>query len=193
MTASVQRVQKPTDNPTGPSAGGIRRLIGVGAVGAAVALAVGVYGRSHVPTGVTIAPLRPSQMLGFKSALATMGAALAIGQLASAAWLYGRIGRGRVPRWVGPAHRWLGTAAFVVTLPVAYHCLWSLGFQTTTPRVLIHSLLGCAFYGAFATKLLMLRASRVPAWAVPLVGGALVALLVGLWFSSALWFFTLVG
>ena len=49
-----------------------------------------------------------------------------------------------------------GTAAFVVYLPVAYHCLWSLGFQDTDTRVLAHSLLGCAFYGAMATKLLAL-------------------------------------
>ena len=28
-----------------------------------------------------------------------------------------------MPRWVPFLHRWSGTAAFVLTLPVAYHCL----------------------------------------------------------------------
>ena len=90
-------------------------------------------------------------------------------------------------------HRWTGTAAFLVSLPVAYHCLWSLGFQTTSTRVVIHSLLGCAFYGAFTTKMLALRIDGLPSRALPVIGGGLFALLTGLWLTSALWFFTTVG
>jgi hypothetical protein len=33
------------------------------------------------------------------------------------------------PAWLGTAHRLTGTLAFLLTLPVAYHCLWALGFQ----------------------------------------------------------------
>ena len=99
-------------------------------------------------------------------ALTTVGVALALFQVVSAWWLYGRRPlSGPRPTWLGPAHRWSGTAAFVLTLPAAYHCLWALGFQDTTPRVLIHSLVGCAFYGAFTTKLLLLRSERLPGWA----------------------------
>ena len=82
------------------------------------------------------------------------------------------------PRWVPFAHRWTGTAAFLVSLPVAYHCLWSLGFETTSPRVVIHGIAGCLFYGAFTTKLLALRSRRLPGWALPVIGGTLVAGLV---------------
>ena len=60
----------------------------------------------------------------------------------------------------------------------------------TTSRVLVHSLLGCAFYGAFTTKLLVLRSDRVPGWALPVFGGIVVVLMVGLWFTSSLWYFT---
>jgi hypothetical protein len=52
---------------------------------------------------------------------------------------------------------------------------------------------GCAFYGAFTTKLLVLRSDRLPGWALPLVGGTVVALLTGLWLTSSLWYFSSVG
>ena len=96
------------------------------------------------------------------------------------------------PRWVPFAHRWSGTAAFLVSLPVAYHCLWSLGFETTSVRVIVHGIAGCLFYGAFTTKLLALRSRRLPGWALPLIGGTLVAGLVVIWMTSALWFFNTV-
>ena len=164
------------------------------AVGALVSISLGVYARLHTPTGQTIFAFGFPAVLPMKAWLTTGAAALGIGQLLSAAWMWGRLpGAGEAPAWTGPAHRWLGTAAFVLTIPVAYHCLWALGFQQTTTRVLVHSLLGCAFYGAFVTKMLVLRSDRVPGWALPAVGGLLVAALTGIWFSSSLWFFTTIG
>ena len=104
--------------------------------------------------------------------------------------MFGRIHVPRtMPAWLPGAHRWSGTAAFLVTLPVAYHCLWSLGFQTTDTRVLVHSLLGCAFYGVFATKLLSLRIEQAPKWAIPVIGSVLVVTLTGLWLTASLWYF----
>ncbi len=100
---------------------------------------------------------------------------------------------GTKPAWLPTLHRWSGTAAFLLTLPVAYHCLWALGFEATDARVVTHSILGCAFYGAFTTKLLVLRSDRLPGWALPLVGGTLVTLLTGVWLTSSLWYFTSVG
>jgi hypothetical protein len=90
-------------------------------------------------------------------------------------------------------HRWSGRLAFVVTLPVAYHCIFKLGFQSGDDRVLAHSLLGCAFYGAFTAKVLVVRLHRFPGWVLPTAGGLLFAVLIAVWYTSAVWFFRLVG
>jgi hypothetical protein len=73
------------------------------------------------------------------------------------------------------------------------HCLYALGFQSFDTRVLLHSLLGCFFYGIFVCKMLLLRRDGAPGWALPVVGGVLFTALVALWLSSALWFFTNFG
>jgi len=78
----------------------------------------------------------------------------------------------------------------VVSVPVALHCLWSLGFVTTTPRVVVHSTLGCVFYGAYAAKMLGLRLNGLPKWTLPVLGGTVFASFVVLWLTSAMWFFT---
>ena len=104
--------------------------------------------------------------------------------------LYGELSwPATVPRWLAPAHRWSGTIAFVATIPVAYHCLWSLGYESIDTRHVAHSIMGCAFYGAFTTKMLVLRSQRVPGWALPAVGGLVFVILVGIWLTAALWFF----
>jgi hypothetical protein len=126
-----------------------------------------------------------------KAWLATAVVALAIVQVLLALRMYGRLGRSAAPAWVGPTHRLVGTLAFLVSLPVAYHCLWSLGFESNADhaRRFWHSLFGCAFYGAFTIKVLAVRSRRMPGWALPVVGGLVFSLLVGLWLTSALWFF----
>ena len=90
------------------------------------------------------------------------------------------------PGWLGDAHRLVGTIAFLLTLPVAYQCLWALGFQSTDTRVLVHSILGCFFYGVFTVKVLAVRIHGLPAPTLPLVGGFVFAALVGVWLTSAL-------
>ena len=81
------------------------------------------------------------------------------------------------PRRVGsaPVHRWSGAIAFVILVPVALHCLWSLGFATNSPRVLAHGIAGCAFYGAYTAKMLGLRVQRLPGWTLPVLGGLVFA------------------
>jgi Family of unknown function (DUF6529) len=171
----------------------VRLLVAAG-IGAAVAVALGVYGRVHVPTGGVITTFGFPSLLPMKAWLATVAIGLGVVQVLSALAMWGRLpGVRHASRWLPVLHRWTGTAAFLVSLPVAYHCLWSLGFQTTDPRVLVHSLLGCAFYGAFTTKLLALRIERLPGMALPVIGGLLFAVLTGLWVTSALWFFTTIG
>ncbi len=169
--------------------------LGVAAgVGAAVAVFVGVYGKAHDPASETTIKWFFKTTLHFKAWMTTAALILAIAQLLGALWMYGKL-PGRAPSWVGPAHRISGSLALLVSLPVAYHCLWSLGFNPDPggSRRLIHSILGCVFYGAFATKVLTVRSKRAPSWALPVVGGLLFALLVLIWLTSSLWFFDNIG
>jgi hypothetical protein len=174
-----------------------RRSLGLGGaslIGAAVSISLGVYGRVHDATGQAIVTFGFPRVLPMKAWLATGAFVLALVQLYSALRMWDRIHFPRnKPKWLHTAHRWTGTVAFVLTLPVAYHCLWSLGFQTVGTRQVVHSILGCAFYGAFATKMLALHSRRVPKWGIPLLGGLVVTLLTALWLTSSLWFFRNVG
>jgi hypothetical protein len=170
------------------------QLAAAALAGGAVAVALGTYGRVHDPTFRPIEDLGFPSVLDMKAWLATGAAALAVVQLVSAMWMYGKLPvRRPAPSRTATVHRWSGTVAFLITLPVAYHCLWSLGFAETGARQVTHSILGCAFYGAFATKMLVLRIDRLPRLALPVCGGLLVTLLTGLWLTSSLWFFTNVG
>ena len=106
-----------------------------------------------------------------KAWLALAAAALGVTQLLTAAWIFRKLPWPR-PRYVNVVHRWSGRIAFLATIPVAYHCVFKLGFQTYDTRVAVHSFFGVAFFGAFATKVLIVRMHRFPAWALPLAGGA---------------------
>ena len=172
-----------------PTANASLRLIGALVVGAVVSVSLGIYGRTHDPTFESITTFGFSTQLQMKAWLAVIAAALAFVQLVTALRIYGRIGRGTPSRAVSIAHRTSGLLAVLVTLPVAYHCLWSLGFQTYSSRVLIHSLLGCVFYGVFVAKMLTLHIKGAPRWAVPLLGGTTFAVLIGVVATSALWYF----
>ena len=179
----------PTDGaPAAPVAGGTRLLIGFILIGAAVAVALGVYGRVHEPSSGALFTLGFPSPIWMKVTLATVAMVLAIVQLLTALRMFGRIGRGPVPRATTLTHRISGVLAVAVSVPVAFQCLWSLGFGTYDTRVLVHSLLGCAFYGVFVTKMLTLRSRRMPGWALPLLGGALFTALVVVWLTSAVWF-----
>jgi hypothetical protein len=118
----------------------------------------------------------------------------ALVQIVTASRIYGKIKwalPGRVfgvP--IGSIHRWSGRIAFVCTLPVAFHCIFILGFQSYDTRVLIHSLLGSFFYGVFAVKVLVVRDHSLPGWALPVAGGTLFTFLVALWSTSSFWYFT---
>ncbi|MEU0532704.1 DUF6529 family protein [Amycolatopsis tolypomycina] len=162
------------------------------AAGAAVSVALGVYGGLHPPTGVAVNLAGFSGAQSVKAWLATIVVLLALAQLLTALALYGRLG-GAAPAWVAPVHRWSGRLAFLVSIPVAMHCLYALGFQSFDARVLLHSLLGCFCYGVFVAKMLVLRKDGAPGWALPVVGGLVFTALVGLWLSASLWFFTRFG
>ena len=163
-------------------------------VGAAVAVSLGAYAGVHEPAGRPFATLGFSGMLQMKAWLTSAAAVLLLVQLTTALWMWGRLpGAGRAPSWAAPAHRTSGSAAFALTLPVALHCMWALGFAADSPRVLLHGAAGCAFYGAYAAKMLGLRVQGLPAWALPVLGGAVFSTLVLVWLTSAVWFFTRSG
>ena len=171
-------------------------LVFAGAVlaGACVSVAIGVFGRVHNQSSTTL-KLFFSDTIHFKAWAATLVVVLAIAQLFGGLWMFGKLPGGPAPSWVGPAHRLSGTLALLVSLPVAYHCLWSLGFnpEQAHGRQFVHSLLGCCFYGAFVTKVLVVRSRRMPGWAIPVVGALLFTTLVLLWLTSSFWFFRNVG
>lgn len=167
--------------------GGRVVLVGV-TTGALLSVALGVYGRVHTPTGGAIALFGFDTMIQMKVWLALATGVLVLAQLVTALWMYGRLRRPAPPR-IGLVHRTLGLVALVVSLPVAYHCLWSIGFQSYTGRVLLHSLAGCLVYGAFVVKVVGLHAPAAPRWLVPVAGGALFTLLVVTVLTSAVWYF----
>ena len=160
-------------------------------LGAVIALCFGAYARVHDPSGETVVVLFFSGQIQLKVWLATVAFVLAGLQVLSALWMYGKIGS-NAPPWLGDAHKLLGTLAFLFTLPVAYHCLWSLGYKVdpTLDRVFVHALFGCLFYGAFVSKVLVVRSDNLPGWALPVAGAAVFTSLVVLWFTSSFWFFT---
>lgn len=181
------------DSEVGPQPA---RLLVPAAAGAAVAVAAGAYGAVHDPTGEALFTLFFSGTINLKAWFATVALLLAVFQLVSALRLYGKVQvPATMPGWLGEAHRLSGTLAFLLTLPVAYHCLWALGFETDTGelRRFAHSLAGCVFYGAFVVKVLAVRSRHLPGWALPLTGGAVFAALAVTWATSSLWFFQNAG
>jgi cytochrome c553 len=154
---------------------------------ALVSLTAGLLAK-HEPRSKGYFRLFFSDPVHLKAGFATAAVVLACFQLLTAAWIFRKL-PWRKPAWVNPAHRWSGRLAFAFTLPVAYHCIFKLGFQSPDGRVLAHSLFGCFVYGAFASKVTILRLHRFPKLVLPLAGGTLFAVLVGVWYTSALWLY----
>jgi hypothetical protein len=172
---------------------GAAKLVVPSLIGGLVALTLGVYGRLHNPTGYAINIAGFSSPGAVKSWLATGAFVFALVQVGSALVMYGKVPRVAAPPWIGGLHRWSGRAAFLLAVPVAVHCLYALGFQHYSTRVLVHSLLGCAFFGAFTIKMLVLPKSDLPNWTLPTLGALVFTALTGVWFTSAYWFFSTFG
>ena len=134
-----------------------------------------------------------SDTLHMKAWLITVVMVLSLGQLLTASRIYEMLRFPPKGRFYHMLHRWSGRAAILLTLPAAYDCIFMLGFETDDTRAYIHSLLGSCLYGAILTKLFVVRSSGLPGWALPLAGGVLFCILLGLWLTSAFWFFRTVG
>ena len=172
--------------PAEPSGTKIAPVVIAFVVGTAVSFGLGVYGRLHTPSGHAVNIAGFSTGAAAKAFLASVVMALAIVQTVTAMGLYGRIPLHGA--WVGIVHRWSGRAAVLISVPVAVHCLYALGFQTYDGRVIAHSLFGCFFYGAFVFKMLILTRDDSPKWALPLAGGLVLTGITALWVTGVLWF-----
>jgi uncharacterized protein DUF6529 len=133
-----------------------------------------------------------SSTIAGKAWFATAAVVLAAVQVSTGARIFGKLERiVPIPRpHVNRLHRWSGRLAFACTLPVAFHCIFILGFQTSTTRVLVHSVVGSFVYGVFAVKVFFVHDPAHPRWTLPVVGGTMFAVLVTLWGTSAFWYFT---
>jgi hypothetical protein len=127
-----------------------------------------------------------------KAWFATAALAFGVVQVSTGARIFGKLQRvvpiGRP--YVNRVHRWSGRLAILCTLPVAFHCIFILGFKTTDARVLVHSILGSFVYGVIVVKIFFVHDRDHPRWTLPLVGGTLFTTLVLLWSTSAYWYFT---
>ncbi|MEU0395644.1 DUF6529 family protein [Streptomyces sp. NPDC006208] len=183
----------PSVPPQGVAGSGAARFVVPALVAVAVAVGLGVYGKLHSPSATAFNLAGFSSPSAVKAWLATAALALAFVQLVSALTMYGQMPGLRAASWTPALHRWSGRAAFLLTVPVAVHCLYALGYQTSTSRALWHSFFACFFFGAFSAKMLLLRMERLPGWLLPIVGGLVFATLTMAWLTSALWFFRTFG
>jgi hypothetical protein len=133
-----------------------------------------------------------SSPIAAKAWFATAAGVLALVQISTAARIFGKL-KGVIRlshEQVKRIHRWSGRLAFLCTLPVAFHCIFILGFKSTDARLLVHSTVGSFVYGVFAVKIFFVHDRAHPVWVLPVVGGTLFATLATLWSTSAFWYFT---
>lgn len=165
------------------------------AAGAVVALLLGVLGKVHDPSLDGTTTLGFDTVIDMKVVISTLIGGLAVLQAIGALWMYGKLGVA-APSWLGTAHRITGTVAVLLSLFVAYHCLWALGLESGTlengekvpARAVVHGVLGCAVVGALVVKVVAVRSKRAPGWLLPVAGGLLFALLVVVVLTSAVWY-----
>jgi hypothetical protein len=181
--------------PGGASTKSIAIPLGAFAVGAVVAVLLGVFGKVHDATLDGTTTLWFNDVRDMKVAVSTVIGVLAVGQVIGALWIYGKLGI-KAPSWLGTAHRLSGTVALLLSVFVGYHCLWAFGFQTGTTehgyevpvRGVVHEVLACAVFGAVVVKVVAVRSKRAPGWFLPVAGGLLFSLLIVVVLTSAGWY-----
>ena len=100
-------------------------------VGAVLALVLGIIGKVHDPTLSGTTTLGFRTVIDMKTAVSMVIGLLVVLQLLGGLALYGRLGV-TPPPWLGTVHRAIGGTAVVLSVFVAYHCLWSLGLESGT-------------------------------------------------------------
>jgi uncharacterized protein DUF6529 len=195
FTESLSGSTRKTTGPTGRTISSRVFLVLPLLLFAIIPLIVGFVASKTVrqPYETPFSHLFFSDTLHMKAWLITAVLLLALGQLLTASHIYEVLPLPPKGRFYHVVHRWSGRTAILLTLPVAYHCIFMLGFGTDNSRVYIHSLLGSFLYGAVLAKVFIVRSSGFRGWALPLAGGVLFLILAGLWLTSAFWFFRTVG
>ncbi len=124
------------------------------ACGAAVAVALGGYSVVHEPTGRDFVLYGFASSASWKSALTLAVAVLLVAQAALGIKLAQLFGLGATSRlWLWDLRRLLATLAVGLSLPVAFHCVWVLGFRSDSPLITAHSILGSVAYGCVVAAL----------------------------------------
>jgi hypothetical protein len=162
-------------------------------VGTVITVALGVYGANHKGKSIVFQVSGFQNLVVVKNWLTVGVTVFALAQGVSALIMYGKIKAITAPPWIGALHRWSGRGAFFLAVPVAVFCLYGVGFQYHTPRVLVHSALGCLFFGIFTAKMLVLPKRNLAGWVLPLLGGLAFVALVGVSATSAIWYFSTHG
>ena len=167
------------------------RVALIGLFGVIVAVLLYIIGRVHTPDyTASLFGQSGQNAIILKSTLATTALGLAVVQVLLALWIYRKLPlAGRPPRAIRMTHRVIGLGALALTVPVAIHCFLAYGIVLSDARHIIHSIAGCALYGAFVVKVLFVQSRRLPGWALPVAGGLLALLIALLWYSSALWYY----
>ena len=154
-------------------------------IGAATALLLGIYAGAHDPTHRDFVVTGFDGATSWKAAFTTSAFVLFVLQVGLGRWI-----TGPSPAWAPDFHRLVGTVAFAVTIPVAFHCIWSIGYQGQDWRTTTHSLSGLVAYGLYVAKVISARSpADRPVWALPVTGSLLgTAMLVVWWTSSLHWY-----
>ena len=123
----------------GPRAAG--RLAVAGGLALVVAVALYAVGRAHTPSSTMgLLGQHGFAVNRLKAQLGTAMLGLGLVQLTLALWMYRRLpGAGAAPPAVPVLHRLGGASLFLLSLPVAMHCLLAYGVQLGGPRVAVHS------------------------------------------------------
>jgi hypothetical protein len=170
------------------------------AIGAAIAVLVGVFGRVHDPTLDGTTTLGFHTVIQMKVIVSTAVAVLVLFQGFSALVIYGKLPI-TAPPWLGRAHRASGTTALVLAAFVAYHCLWALGLEyghlhsgeKVGARTVVHGVLGCMIVGTAAVKIVAVKSRRAPGWFLPVAGGLLFTLFIAAILTSTIWYYANYG
>ena len=134
------------------------------ACGAAAAAAIGAYSVIHEPTGRDFVLYGFESSASWKNTLTLVVAVLLVAQAALGVKLAQMFGLGATSRlWLWDLRRLLATLAVGLSLPVAFHCVWVLGFQSDSPLNTLHSILGCVAYGCVVAALWGDRGNRAAA------------------------------
>jgi hypothetical protein len=168
---------------------------------ALVAATLGAFARQTVPPAPSALYQPPyfhlffSDVLQMKVWLTTAALLLALTQLLTATRIYGLLHFPPQGRFYQFLHRGTGYLAVGLTLPVAYHCIFLLGYGSVSDtRTLIHAALGTFVYGVFVAKVFVVRLpTKFRGWVLPVLGSLLFTVVLGLWLTSSLWYFSTTG